>query len=82
MVFIRGQNTPYFSWGFDPGPVKLPGLSRNRLLIRRSETNFIFPCILYILDTSFGIALVNNMGLRQNTTLTNVTMQTIKRFNE
>ena len=33
MDFIRGQNTPYFSWNliskYDFGPVKLPGLSRN-----------------------------------------------------
>ena len=39
MDFIRGQNTLYFSWDFDfkirypAGPVKLPGLSRNRPLV-------------------------------------------------
>ena len=29
MDFIRDQNTRYFYWDFDFGPVKLPGLSRN-----------------------------------------------------
>ena len=44
MDFITGQNTPYFSWGFDfkicdSGPVKLPGLSRNGPLFRNWEEN-------------------------------------------
>ena len=41
MDFIRGQNTPYFSWNFDLkydfGPVKLPCLSRNGALVFSSE---------------------------------------------
>ena len=43
MDFIRGQNTPYFSWDFDFkiwfGSVKLPGLSRNGPLITLRRRN-------------------------------------------
>ena len=44
MDFIRGQNTPYFSWDFDfkmwfQNMIKLPGLSRNVSQAQKSSEN-------------------------------------------